>query len=117
MGIILTVAFNFLDIEDLDADYERSIEQAERVAAAFQALASKASLGQSFLSTAPDQFAFYIHRVLFENGTDEPEAKAGGAVEALAHHCRNRLLKTGVRIGRGPSANQQHGGTPLEQSK
>jgi hypothetical protein len=117
MRSTLTVAFNFLDMEDLDADYERSIEQAERVAAAFQALAGKDSLGQSFLSTAPDQFAFYIHRVLFEKRTDAPEAQARAAVEALALHCRNRLLKTGVRTGSGPSANQQHGGTPLEQSR
>jgi hypothetical protein len=117
MGSTLTVAFNFLDMEDLDADYEPSIEQAERVAAAFHALASKDSLGQSFLSTAPDRFAFYIHRVLFEKGTDEAEARARAAVEALAVHCRNRLLETGVHTSGRPSANRQHGGTPLEQSK
>jgi len=94
MGI-MTVAFNFLDLEDLDADYERSVEQAVRVASLFQASAGVDSLGPSFLSTGPDPFAFYIQRVRFEQGPDMTEAKARAAVADLALECRRRLLRVG----------------------
>ena len=95
MGVILTVAFNFLDLEDLDADYHRSVEHAVRVASLFQATASADSLGPSFLSTGPDRFAFYIQRVRFEQGPDDIGPKARAAVAKLASACRNRLLLAG----------------------
>jgi hypothetical protein len=47
MRSTLTVVFNFLDLEELDADHERSIGQAERVASLFQASAGCDRLGSS----------------------------------------------------------------------
>lgn len=99
MRTILTVAFNFLELEDLDADYHRSVEHAVRVATLFQASAGADSLGPSFLSTGPDRFAFYIQRVRFAHGPDDTEPKARAAVANLARRCRNRLLLAPLRHG------------------
>jgi hypothetical protein len=61
---MLTVACNFLDNEDLDPDYERSVEQAERVAA---------TLDQP-LSAADDRGA---------QSADPAERRRGGAAEGV----------------------------------
>jgi hypothetical protein len=89
---ILTVPFNFLDLEDIDADYDRSVERAVRVASLFQVCASDDNLGQSFLSTEPDPYALYIQRIRFERGSTEiDKATAQALVTELASQCRERL--------------------------
>jgi hypothetical protein len=105
MGSTLTIAFNFLDLEELDADYERSVDQAERVAALFQTSADTDSLGSSFLSTAPDPFALYIQRVRFEPGNADLESTARAAVARLALQCRTGLLSR--------ESSQSRANTPL----
>ena len=85
-----TIPFDFLDLEDLDADYERSVKLAIRTASLFQVSASTDNLGEYFLSTRPDPFAQHIQRVEFDR-----EAETRGSVRALvlelALECQRRL--------------------------
>ena len=90
MGTV-TVSFNFLDLECLDADYERSVEEAIRVASLFQACASKEKLGECFLHTEADPFALYIQRVRFEALDPDMELLAARSVQEFASSCRSRL--------------------------
>ena len=62
----LTIPFNFLDLEDLDADYERSVEQAIRVASLFQSCANRNALGGHFLSTRSDTHVLFLQQVQFD---------------------------------------------------
>ena len=62
----LTIPFNFLDLEDLDADYERSVKQAIRVASLFLSCANRNALGRHFLSTRPDTQVLFLQQVQFD---------------------------------------------------
>ena len=89
MGIF-TIPFSFLDLEDLNAEYERSVRQAIRAASLFQACAGTANLGPYFLSTRLDPFAQYIQRVQFEREAESAEAGVKDLVLKLAIDCRRR---------------------------
>ena len=86
-----TIPFDFLVLEDLDADYERSVKLAIRTASLFQVSASTGTLGEYFLSARADPFAQHIQRVQFDG-----EAATRGCVKALvlelALDCQRRLL-------------------------
>jgi hypothetical protein len=88
----LTIPFNFLDLEDVDAEYEHSVEHAVRVASVFQSCAGRGDLGPSFLATRPDPFVSFVQRVEFELRDTVGEESLLRLIVDLARRCRDSLI-------------------------
>jgi hypothetical protein len=88
----LTIPFNFLDMEDVDAEYEHSVEHAVRVASVFQSCAGRGDLGPSFLATRPDPFASFVQRVEFQLRDTVGEESLLKLIVDLARRCRDSLI-------------------------
>lgn len=88
----LTIPFNFLDLEDLDADYERSVEQAIRVASLFQSCANRNALGGHFLSTRSDTHVLFLQQIQFDRQGVVDEASSLRLITEFAVRCRDRVL-------------------------
>jgi hypothetical protein len=96
--------FNFLDLEDLDAEYEHSVQHAVRVASLFQICAGRGDLGPCFLATEPDPFVPIVQRVEFDLRDTVAKESLLRLIVDLARRCRDSLIAARPHYGNQPSA-------------